>query len=319
MGFPPSSSGSPLILHHYDFSNYSEKVRLVLGYKGFSWCSVQIPSHEPKPKYKVLTAGYRRTPALQVGSDIYCDTRLIVDVLQQLKPLPDLFPGKERATVKAHVEALIFWCEVSLMRPLALWITGKHADSFPSGFFEDRARLHGKPLPTLARVKASAAKYEMQVRTQIEWLSDLVGETGKYVLGESLSLADFSLVQAPWFYCKISPTGTEIEFPPNLRHWTERVLAVGHGDVSEISADEALDSAKTSQPAGVVGDCFNAPEGVRKGDRVKVTPFDDQNTPAEGTLLCADDARISIATETSLTGLVHVHFPRIGYRLSKVR
>ena len=31
------------ILHHYDFSNYSEKVRLVLGLKGLSWRSVDIP------------------------------------------------------------------------------------------------------------------------------------------------------------------------------------------------------------------------------------------------------------------------------------
>jgi len=32
-----------LILHHYDFSSYSEKVRLVLGLKGLSWRSVDIP------------------------------------------------------------------------------------------------------------------------------------------------------------------------------------------------------------------------------------------------------------------------------------
>jgi len=32
-----------LILHHYDFSNYSEKVRLVLGLKGLFWRSVAIP------------------------------------------------------------------------------------------------------------------------------------------------------------------------------------------------------------------------------------------------------------------------------------
>jgi hypothetical protein len=30
---------SELILHHYDFSNYSEKVRVALGYKSF-WSSV---------------------------------------------------------------------------------------------------------------------------------------------------------------------------------------------------------------------------------------------------------------------------------------
>ena len=66
-----------LILHHYDFSNFSEKVRLVLALKQIGWDSVII-RYLPKPDYLPLTGGYRRTPALQVGSDIYCDTRLIV-------------------------------------------------------------------------------------------------------------------------------------------------------------------------------------------------------------------------------------------------
>ncbi|MGM4963026.1 glutathione S-transferase N-terminal domain-containing protein [Tardiphaga sp. 1201_B9_N1_1] len=34
---------SDLILHHYDFSNYPEKVRVALGFKGLSWMSVIVP------------------------------------------------------------------------------------------------------------------------------------------------------------------------------------------------------------------------------------------------------------------------------------
>jgi hypothetical protein len=48
-----------LILHHYDFSSYSEKVRLVLGLKGLTWRSVDIPPVLPKPDYMPLTGGYR--------------------------------------------------------------------------------------------------------------------------------------------------------------------------------------------------------------------------------------------------------------------
>ena len=54
-----------LILHHYDFSSYSEKVRLVLGLKGLTWRSVEISPVLPKPDYMPLTGGYRRAPALQ--------------------------------------------------------------------------------------------------------------------------------------------------------------------------------------------------------------------------------------------------------------
>ena len=32
-----------IILHHYEISPYSEKVRLGLGLKGLAWASVEIP------------------------------------------------------------------------------------------------------------------------------------------------------------------------------------------------------------------------------------------------------------------------------------
>ena len=32
-----------LILHHYDFSNFAEKARLMLGFKGLAWRGVEIP------------------------------------------------------------------------------------------------------------------------------------------------------------------------------------------------------------------------------------------------------------------------------------
>ena len=68
---------SDLILHHYPMSPFSEKVRLILGHKQLAWKSVLIPSVMPKPDVVALTGGYRRTPFLQIGADIYCDTALI--------------------------------------------------------------------------------------------------------------------------------------------------------------------------------------------------------------------------------------------------
>ena len=82
-----------LILHHYDTSPFSEKIRLILGHKKLAWKSVLIPAIMPKPDVVALTGGYRKTPVLQVGADIYCDTALICDVLEHLAPAPA--PGGE--------------------------------------------------------------------------------------------------------------------------------------------------------------------------------------------------------------------------------
>ena len=44
-----------IILHHYDTSPYSEKVRLGFGLKGLAWASVELPQIMPKPNLTVLT------------------------------------------------------------------------------------------------------------------------------------------------------------------------------------------------------------------------------------------------------------------------
>jgi len=82
-----------LILHHYWMSPFAEKVRLLLGYKKLAWRSVLIPPVMPKPDVTALTGGYRKTPFLQIGADIYCDTALIARVLDALQPAPTLYPA----------------------------------------------------------------------------------------------------------------------------------------------------------------------------------------------------------------------------------
>ena len=85
------------ILHHYPMSPFAEKARLMLGFKGLAWQSVYIPSVMPKPDVVALTGGYRRTPLLQIGADIWCDTSLIATVLEHLKPEPALLPEAAQA------------------------------------------------------------------------------------------------------------------------------------------------------------------------------------------------------------------------------
>src|SRR6185295_9137754 len=104
-----------LILHHYASSPFSEKVRLILGMKGIQWKSVTVPTMLPKPDVIALTGGYRRTPFLQVGADIYCDTALMCRVIDRLAPEPPLYPAA--ATGMQHVlaqcaDTALFWAAV---------------------------------------------------------------------------------------------------------------------------------------------------------------------------------------------------------------
>ena len=307
-----------LILHHYDFSSFSEKVRLVMGLKRLSWLAVEIPAYAPKPDYTPLTAGYRRTPALQIGADVYCDTRLIVEVLEALQPEPSLYPGPNRARTRALCEGLTAWAESQMFRPLALYITGLHAERFPAEFHADRARLHGKPGPTLAQVLASSAKYQAQVEAQLGWIEDLLATGDSYILGDSVSLADILVYETPWFLETIGGPSPLLDRQPRTRAWMTRVAALGQGSSKNISASAALDHARAATPTKAAVTDYKAPEGIAPGDRVVVAPL-DQHAPAEGVLTYIDGERMTLMTRDDSVGEVAVHFPRLGYRIKHAR
>ena len=88
---------SDLILHHFDWSPYAEKVRVLLGIKRLAWRSVQIPMVMPKPDLTALTGGYRKTPVLQIGADIYCDTSCIARELESALSRAHVLSGAARA------------------------------------------------------------------------------------------------------------------------------------------------------------------------------------------------------------------------------
>ena len=79
-----------LILHQYDASPFSQKALMMLGIKGAAYHSVEMPMMPPKDAVMALTGGYRGTPVLQVGSDVYVDSQLIARELDRLLPEPPL-------------------------------------------------------------------------------------------------------------------------------------------------------------------------------------------------------------------------------------
>jgi glutathione S-transferase len=301
-----------VILHHYDFSNYSEKIRLIFGLKSIVWQSVTIPSYGAKPSYTALTGGYRRTPSLQIGADIYCDTYLIIEVLEYLFPSPSLYPGMNKPRVKMLCESLVYWAEKNLMRSIALYITGLHAEDFPEEFHEDRARLHYKAPPTLSAVKNAANRYLPQVVAQIPLIEELLVLGEDYIFKEGPSLADVSLYQCPWFLNIVGGDSHLLNGMPKVLSWMKCVESLGHGSCQQISPARALEIARASVPAQIGAGCVSDCEQIILGSQVVVGPF-GESSAASGVLVYADEKRITLAHTGKECGLVHVHFPRYGY------
>lgn len=298
-----------LILHHYDFSNFAEKARLMLGFKGLGWQSVEQPPILPKPDLAPLTGGYRRIPVLQEGADLWCDTRLIARELERRVPAPTLFPVATRGAA----DAIAWWAEQQFMRPVALFVSGINADHMPAGLHEDRARLHGLPPPSIEAVRKAATRNLHLVRPQIAWIAQMLEDGRPYLLGDAPCIADFACYHVVWFFKgrHIDCRG-ELAPYPRLLAWRDRMATIGHGTRTEIAAAQALAVAKACEPAPP-RESTPQDGDPQPGERARVRPADNAKDWVEGEVNFIDAHEIALVREDPAVGRVAVHFPRLGY------
>ncbi|MDQ0125345.1 glutathione S-transferase [Pseudomonas lini] len=307
---------SELILHHYPTSPFSEKARLLLGFKGLSWRSVKISPVMPKPDLTALTGGYRKTPVLQVGADIYCDTALIARRLEQEKALPAFFPeGQEMiaATFAAWADSVVFQHAVSLVfQPESIAVRfGSMPPEAIKAFIADRAGLFSGGSAT--RLSAEQARHQWPtIMARLE--QQLQREQGDFLFGEP-SIADFALAHPLWFLKATPVTSPLVDAYPVVSAWLGRVLGFGHGAFSEMTSGEALEIARNATPAALPDEQFDEPNGFEAGQQVVIAATDYGVDPVAGELMFAGCEELIVRREDDRGGVVHVHFPRFGFRI----
>ncbi|PJK31601.1 glutathione S-transferase family protein [Minwuia thermotolerans] len=300
------------ILHHYDMSPFAEKARLMMGLKGLAWRGVDIPMIMPKPDLTPLTGGYRKTPVLQIGADIYCDTGLIADELERRHPEPGLMSGGIGLAhaLSAFAEGQMFWT-------VAGFVIGSNADRMPAEFHEDRARMRGAPGANVEKLKAAVGMHEEQLKPQLAWAADLFADGRKFLAGDGAGLADLTLYHVLWFLKGGGRVGRALLEPhPALGAFMERVAAIGHGEKTEMSAEDALAAAMAASPESPAGVDGNA-EGWKAGDRVAIAPTDYARDPVQGELVTYHGGEIAVRRTDERCGEVVVHFPRVGFAIKR--
>lgn len=310
---------SDLILHHYPASPFAEKARLLLGFKSLSWRSVKISPVMPKPDLTALTGGYRKTPVLQIGADIYCDTALIARRLEQAKAGPALFPeGQEVivASFAAWADTVMFQHAVSLVfQPES--VAARFAALPPEAikaFLADRAALFKGGSTT--RLSPELARHQWPAL--MAWLEQqLQREEGDFLFGAP-SIADFALAHPLWFLKGTPVTAPLVDAYPAVATWLARVLAFGHGASSALGAEEALEIARLATPAALPTEAFSDPNGFAAGQRVRIAATDYGVDPVEGELVFVGGEELILRREDPRAGVVHVHFPRLGFQLEAI-
>ncbi len=306
---------SELVLHHYGTSPFSEKVRLVLGMKRLAWRSVTVPRMLPKPDVVALTGGYRRTPFMQIGADIYCDSLLMCRVIDRLAPEPPLYPHESAGlaeVVAQWADSTFFWTAVPCtMQVGAADIFAGAPPDYLKAFGADRAAM----TPSLRRAPphdgaAALAAYLQRIEA-------MLADGRRFLLGSAASIADFSAAQSIWFMRRASASGAMLGAYPAIGAWFARVTAFGHGEPTAMESADAIALAAGTHSHAATSVSEGA--GFSHGAAVAVSASDYAHDEIAGTLVGLDGDEVVVARDAARAGRVHVHFPRIGFHVKAAK
>ena len=241
-----------LILHHYPTSPFSEKMRLILGYKKLAWKSVIIPPIMPKPDVVALTGGYRKTPVLQIGADIYCDTALICDVLEHVAAravaLSRAAARAWRASLAQWADTTLFWAAMAYnLQPQGRGrrVRQGAARSSAKAFGEDRKAMsvqHGAPAPGRRRGG-------LQVLPAPHRPTCWTTPTSCSARSPAWPTSPATTRCGSRASARRSMAGI-LQLTPAVIDWMDRMAAIGHGTHGEVRAQPTPSRSAAGLDAG---------------------------------------------------------------------
>jgi len=303
-----------IILHHFDASPFAEKVRLALGIKGLSWKTVQIPMIMPKPKLMPLTGGYRKTPVMQIGAEIFCDSNLIIEELELRFPEKSLYPNNEYGLVRAFSN----WSDIAFFQPGAGLSMGLN-EGLPEPLLNDR-KIFFKFMD-FSTLSESIPHLHGQFLAQLANLEHMLAKEQKYLCGNSPGALDILAYFPVWMARANFPA--EEQFLSSfsaLLQWERRMATIGHGNPQECSEDYALDSARHTTPPALAdaneAELDDKVLGLQANQLVNITPTDYGEVAVQGRLKILNHHKVVIQREDAQIGLSSIHFPRSGFAVS---
>ena len=200
-----------------------------------------------------------------------------------------------------------------MFSPAAGVFFAKRPDALPEGFLEDRVKFSGRNIDPAAMMAAVPHLVD-QLRAHLDWLDQTLADNRPFLQGTAAGLADLAAYHPVWFLMQnFGPAAEPLEGFPRLLGWAERVAAIGHGERSQMTSQEAL--AVASAVTSIVSTAADPqdPIGRKPGQRVTVTPDDTGRDPVVGELVASHVHEIVIKRGDPVVGEVCVHFPRAGF------
>ncbi|KAG9641118.1 hypothetical protein KCU64_g12673, partial [Aureobasidium melanogenum] len=322
-----SEDSEEIILFHYSVSIYSHKVLWYLKLAGIKYSECIQPPIMPRPDLAALGISYRRIPLLAIGRHVYCDSRLILQVLQERHPLHGVPMSRSDKAIQRLLQDWtndqIFWHATR-----CLPFERSAAASSPA-FLNDRSEALGRPFRIEDMIKERPESYGY-IRAMFQTLESFLEDGRDWIVGsEKLSLADIDAVYiAQWIVTNplmegATPEGfiSEKLFPKTYA-WVYRFKQAlrdaesGATVATTLGGKEVFDKI-TSAPVTILqGDISDTdPLGLKIGQTVSIYPTDWASKHVdhgELVMLAADQVCIQNAQG------VLIHFPRWNFRIQAV-
>ena len=306
---------SEFILHHYWPSPFAHKIRLAFGLAEVEWNSVEIPRIPPKPNLIPLTAGYRRTPVLQIGADVYCDTQNIVCAIGNKGYGKKLFPEN------CMTKALVFssWIDETVFELAARIVITNSIITAPKEFIQDRGDLYFGKSWSKEKLYTDLPSVILQFESKLKLIDDILKDS-KNIISNELSYADISVGYLLWFIRGRWKNGINIlsKYKNLLRLEADiNRLNDKHG-YKNMTDIEALKLAYETNPMSPIGINSNISTDLKVGHNVKIKPAVESSDPTvSGNLRYLDSSTVAINHHSDETGNIAIHFPVSGYEILK--
>ncbi len=286
------------------------------------------PVMPPREDLSALGVNYRRIPVMSIGRDIYCDTRLIINKLEER--FPDGALGAQQEDQKGIERLLEKWTGDALFGravqclPLDLPLLSDPA------FLKDRSEFQGQKWEKDA-IEQMRPEALVHIRHAFDLLETTFLADGRNWIFKTQkpSLADIEAIW-PFHWLMDMPGAIPCEVVSDKSHpkvlaWIARFRDALKSAQTPASAPVMLKGpeavkhivgAEVSEKGGNVAS--NDPLGLKEGVNVGVWPIDSGfSKHDQGRLVTLTSEEVAIAVQSTVGGKeVHVHMPRWNFRIT---